>query len=70
MWPNRKKNPINEYIAAISCGIVNGEPILDLDFEEDQNAEVDANFVITDSGKLVEVQVTSEKKLCDKSLPK
>ena len=60
-----KKNPINEYIAAISCGIVNGEPILDLDFEEDQNAEVDANFVITDSGKLVEVQVTSEKKLCE-----
>ena len=60
-----KKNPINEYVAAISCGIVNGEPFLDLDFEEDQNAEVDANFVITDSGKLVEVQMTSEKKLCD-----
>ncbi len=60
-----KKNPINEYIAAISCGIVNSEPYLDLDFEEDQNAEVDANFVITDSGKLVEVQMTSEKKLCE-----
>ena len=60
-----KKNPINEHIAAISCGIVNSEPYLDLDFEEDQNAEVDANFVITDSGKLVEVQMTSEKKLCE-----
>ena len=60
-----KKNPIKEYVAAISCGIINGEPFLDLDFEEDQNAEVDANFVITDSGKLVEVQMTSEKKLCD-----
>ena len=60
-----KKNPINENIAAISCGIVNGEPYLDLDFDEDQNAEVDANFVITDSGKLVEVQMTSEKKLCE-----
>ncbi len=60
-----KKNPIKEYIAAISCGIVNGEPLLDLDFEEDQGAEVDANFVITESGKLVEVQMTSEKELCD-----
>ena len=60
-----KKNPIIEHIAAFSCGIVNSEPYLDLDFEEDQNAEVDANFVITDSGKLVEVQMTSEKKLCE-----
>ena len=60
-----KKNPITEYVAAISCGIINGEPYLDLDFEEDQNAEVDANFVITESGKLVEVQMTSEKKLCE-----
>ena len=48
-----KKNPISEYVAAISCGIINGEPYLDLDFEEDQNAEVDANFVITESGKSV-----------------
>ena len=60
-----KNNPISEYVAAISCGIINGEPYLDLDFEEDQNAEVDANFVITESGKLVEVQMTSEKKLCE-----
>ena len=60
-----KKNPISEYVAAISCGIINGEPYLDLDFEDDQNAEVDANFVITESGKLVEVQMTSEQKLCE-----
>ena len=59
-----KKNPIKENIAAISCGIVNGEPLLDLDFDEDQNAGVDANFVITETGKLVEVQMTSEKQLC------
>jgi ribonuclease PH len=59
-----KKNPINESVAAISCGIVDGEPFLDLDFEEDQNAEVDANFVITETGKLVEIQMTSEKQLC------
>ena len=60
-----KKNPIREYVAAISCGIINGEPFLDLDYQEDQNAEVDANFVLTESGKLVEVQMTSEKRLCE-----
>ena len=59
-----KKNPIRESVAAISCGIINGEPLLDLDFDEDQNAGVDANFVITETGKLVEVQMTSEKQLC------
>ena len=59
-----KKNPISESVAAISCGIVDDEPYLDLDFEEDQNAGVDANFVITETGKLVEVQMTSEKQLC------
>ena len=55
-----KKNPIRESVAAISCGIINSEPLLDLDFDEDQNAGVDANFVITETGKLVEVQMTSE----------
>ena len=59
-----KNNPICESVAAISCGIIDGEPFLDLDFEEDQNAGVDANFVITETGKLVEVQMTSEKQLC------
>ena len=59
-----KKNPLRESVAAISCGIINGEPHLDLDFDEDQNAGVDANFVITETNKLVEVQMTSEKQLC------
>lgn len=53
--------PINDYVAAISCGIVNGQPMLDLDFEEDSHAETDANFVITGSGGIVEIQGTAEK---------
>ena len=53
--------PILEDIAAISCGIYNNEVVLDLDYREDSNAEADANFVITSSGKLVEVQVSAEK---------
>ena len=59
-----KTNPIKENLAAISCGIVDNVPLLDLDFVEDQNAEVDANFVITETNKIVEIQMTSEKKLC------
>lgn len=47
-------------VAAISCGVLNGTPILDLEYEEDSKAEVDSNFVITGSGKLVEVQGTGE----------
>ena len=58
------KNPIYENLAAVSCGVINNEPYLDLDYDEDQGAEVDANFVITESGKLVEIQMTSEEKLC------
>ena len=59
-----KTNPIKENLAAISCGLVDNVPLLDLDFIEDQNAEVDANFVITETNKIVEIQMTSEKKLC------
>ena len=59
-----KTNPIKENLAAISWGIVDNVPLLDLDFIEDQNAEVDANFVITETNKIVEIQMTSEKKLC------
>ena len=58
------KNPIYENLAAVSCGVINNEPYLDLNYDEDQGAEVDANFVITESGKLVEIQMTSEEKLC------
>ena len=49
------------FVAAVSCGIVNGQPLLDLDFEEDSNAETDSNFVITGSGGIVEIQGTAEK---------
>lgn len=55
------KMPIIDQVAAISCGIVKDEPLLDLDYQEDSNAEVDANFVITGSGNLVEIQATAEK---------
>jgi ribonuclease PH len=53
--------PITDYLAAISCGIFNGKPHLDLNYHEDSAAEVDANFVITGSNKLVEVQACAEK---------
>ena len=53
--------PIRDHVAAISCGIFLGTPVLDLDYQEDSNAEADANFVITGGGGLVEVQATAEK---------
>jgi len=55
-------NPLREPVAAISCGIYQGLPVLDLDYSEDSAAETDANFVITGSGGLVEVQGTAEGK--------
>jgi ribonuclease PH len=48
-------------IAAVSVGIVDGEPLLDLDYAEDSNADVDVNVVMTDDGRLVEVQATAER---------
>ncbi|MBP9753101.1 MAG: ribonuclease PH [Proteobacteria bacterium] len=53
--------PLKDYIAAISCGIVNGEVVLDLNYLEDSKAEVDANFIITGSGHLVEIQACAEQ---------
>ncbi len=53
--------PLRDHIAAISCGICNGAPVLDLDYAEDSEADTDANFVMTGSGNLVEVQGTAEK---------
>jgi ribonuclease PH len=47
-------------VSAVSCGVLNGKPLLDLEYEEDSKAEVDSNFVITGSGKLVEIQGTGE----------
>ena len=55
-------NPLREHVAAVSCGIHGGTPVLDLDYAEDSAAETDANFVITGSGGLVEVQATAEGK--------
>lgn len=54
------ENPIIEPIAAISIGIVNGEIKLDLNYEEDSNAQVDSNVILTKSGKIVDFQTTSE----------
>lgn len=54
------QNPIKDTVSAISCGIYQGQALLDLDYNEDSNAETDSNFVITGSGKLVEVQGTAE----------
>ncbi|MFL5866158.1 MAG: ribonuclease PH [Thermoleophilaceae bacterium] len=53
--------PLNGSLAAVSCGIVGGEALLDLDYSEDSTAEVDANVVMTGDGGLVEVQATAER---------
>ncbi len=55
-------NPLRDHVAAVSCGIHGGVPVLDLDYAEDSAAETDANFVITGRGGLVEVQGTAEGK--------
>ncbi len=53
--------PLREAVAAVSCGIFQGVPVLDLDYAEDSNAQADANFVLTASGGIVEIQGTAEK---------
>jgi ribonuclease PH len=53
--------PLTGSVAAVSCGVVGGEPLLDLDYPEDSNAEVDMNVVMTGEGGLVEVQATGER---------
>jgi ribonuclease PH len=55
-----KENPLRDHVAAVSCGIFNATPVLDLDYAEDSIAETDANFVVTGSGGLVEIQATAE----------
>jgi ribonuclease PH len=57
----RGANPLRDHVAAISCGICNGTPVLDLDYAEDSAADTDANFVMTADGRIVEVQGTAEK---------
>jgi ribonuclease PH len=56
-----KRQPIREAVAAVSVGLVSGEPLLDLCYEEDSRAEVDMNVVMTSSGRFVEVQATAEQ---------
>ena len=56
-----ERSPLTGSVAAISCGVVEGAPLLDLDYAEDSNAEVDANVVMTGDGGLVEVQATAER---------
>ncbi len=53
--------PLTQSVAAVSCGVVDGVPLLDLDYPEDSSAEVDANVVMTGDGGLVEVQATAER---------
>jgi ribonuclease PH len=52
--------PLREPLAAVSCGLLEGQAVLDLDYAEDSAAEADANFVLTASGQIVEIQVTAE----------
>ncbi len=62
-----EKNPVKDYLAAISVGVVNGEARLDLCYSEDSAAEVDMNIVMTGSGRFVEIQGTAEGKPFSKS---
>jgi ribonuclease PH len=56
-----ERSPLTGALAAVSCGIIDGTPLLDLDYSEDSTAEVDANVVMTGDGGLVEVQATAER---------
>jgi len=57
-----ERMPLSDHVAAVSCGIYQGEAVLDLDYAEDSNAQADANFVLTGTGGVVEVQGTAEEK--------
>jgi ribonuclease PH len=57
-----KTDPILDQVAAVSCGVFNNLPVLDLDYEEDSSAEADSNFVLTGNGDIVEIQATGEKR--------
>lgn len=57
-----KASPIIGQVAAVSCGVIDGAPVLDLDYAEDSSAEVDANFVLAGDGRLIEIQATGEQR--------
>ncbi|MDE3059611.1 MAG: ribonuclease PH [Pseudomonadota bacterium] len=54
-------SPITGHVAAVSCGIFKGTPVLDLDYDEDSSAAMDANFVLTEDGRIIEIQCTAEE---------
>ena len=56
-----KENPITDFVAAVSCAIHNGQPMVDVDYVEDSSAQADVNFVLTSMGKIVEIQGTAEE---------
>jgi ribonuclease PH len=56
-----KRTPVRDFVAATSVGVVGGVPMLDLCYQEDSQAEVDMNVVMTSSGRFVELQATAEK---------
>ncbi|MGE4481288.1 ribonuclease PH [Acidocella sp.] len=62
-----KSMPMLGQVAAVSCGIVQGHPVLDLDYAEDSSADADANFILTAAGGIVEIQATAEKSSFDES---
>ena len=62
-----KAMPLIGQVAAVSCGIFQGQPVLDLDYAEDSGADADANFVLTQSGGIVEIQATAEKSTFDEA---
>jgi ribonuclease PH len=55
-----KASPLVGQVAAVSCGVFKGTPVLDLDYDEDSSAEMDANFVLTEDGRIIEIQCTAE----------
>lgn len=57
-----KANPITGQVAAVSCGVFSGAPVLDLDYAEDSSAEVDANFILSGDGRMIEIQATGEQR--------
>ena len=57
-------NPIKNHVAAISCGVVQGDVLVDLDYLEDSSAEIDANFVMNDEDQIIELQLTGEQTTC------
>ena len=61
-------DPLIGQVAAVSCGIIGGEAVMDLDYAEDSTAEADANFVLTDAGGIVEVQATAERSAFDEAM--